>query len=135
MSRACIPFTAVVLLGVLFDGAVHGPAIVHPAETLTHLRQPPVPDQDLRWVAFASWLAVLVAAFYLPGAIAPYRYRLGAWLAVWGRAAAALFFLLMYRGEVAALGWINLALFAVQLPLLLLARRNRPRPDPAEAAL
>jgi len=130
MRRSHLPFTAAVLAGVLIDLALHLPAVFQPAEALARLGQAPAASPDLRWVAFASWLAVLVAAFYLPGGLAPYRYRLGAWLAVWGRAACAAFFLLLYRDHT-ALGWLNLGLFVVLLPLLVVALRARPRPDVA----
>jgi hypothetical protein len=125
MTRFANLFRLAVGLGVLVDWALHVPAIFAPSGASA------APD-DLRWVAFASWLAVLVSWFYVPAAVAPYRYTFGAWVAVLGRAACAAVLLLVWRGELAVLGWVHLALFAVQLPLWLLALRERPRPGPAD---
>jgi hypothetical protein len=128
MSRQELLFRYAVLAGVLIDWALYVPAVFDPVGALARLGMArPAPD-DLRWVAFASWLAVLVSWFYLPGGLLPYRYPAGAWLAVLGRALVGTVVLAWTR-EYALLGWVQLGLFAVQLPLLVLARRARPRPE------
>ncbi len=129
MKRFLPMFRLSVVLGVLLDWGLYGPAIRMPAQTLAFFGQAPAAEEDLRWVAFASWLAVLVSWFYLPGALAPDRYPFGAWVAVLGRAACAAVLLLLWRGEYAALGWVHLVLFVVQLPLLLLVGSAQLRPD------
>jgi hypothetical protein len=127
MNQWLTLFRAAMVIGVLADWAVYLPGMFDPSGALVRLGFPP-PGDDGRWVAFASWLAVLVSWFYLPGGLLPYRYPAGAWLAVLGRALVGTVVLAWTR-EYALLGWVQLGLFAVQLPLLVLARRARPRPE------
>src|SRR5262249_9621482 len=103
-------------------------------------------SENPTWVAFAALLLFLLSLFYLPGAGDPYRYPVSAWLGVVCRLPQALFFLWLYPGQYAALGLVHLALFVIQVPLLILVLRapaplgtipedrvpDDPRPDPFE---
>jgi hypothetical protein len=131
MNPYAAAFAVATVLGVLVDLAAYGPAVFDPSGALARFGLPAASPDDLRWVSFAAWLAVLVSWFYLPGGLAPYRFRAGAWLAVLGRGFAAGVVLGLWRNEYAALGWLQLGLFAVQLPLLVLTIRARPLPGGA----
>ena len=69
---------------------------------------------------------VLLSLFYIPGAIAPYRYPASAWLAVLARPPGVLFFLVLYPGQYNAFGILDLVLFLIQAPLLILTMRAAP---------
>jgi hypothetical protein len=104
------------------------PAIFAPGWTLALFGQEPTPETS--WVAFASFLVVLLSLFYIPGAVDPYRYPASAWLAVAARPPGVFFFLWLYPGRYPAFGFLDLGLFLIQAPLLYLAMRAQPRPSP-----
>jgi len=108
-------------LGILADWVLGIPAIFAPNLTLDlfGLRGSPNPV----WVAFSALLVVLLSLFYIPGAIAPYRYVASAWLGVLCRPPGVLFFLLLWRGQYTMFGLLDLLLFVVQGSLLILAMR------------
>jgi hypothetical protein len=111
-------------VGILADWALAIPILFAPEAVLDLLsvRQ----THDPVWTAFAVMLVVLRSVFYIPAASLPYKYRFNAWLAVFTRLATALFFLVLWRDSYPALGLLDGALFAVQLPLLLAAMRAAP---------
>src|SRR5262245_54688743 len=129
MNPFAVVFALAMVLGVLVDGATFGPAVFDPAGALARFGLPSGAPDDLRWVSFASWLAVLVALFHLPGGLAVYRYPRAACVAVLGRGLCAFVVLVSWKNEYALLGWVQLAMFAVQLPLLVLAVRAWPVPE------
>jgi len=114
-------------LGILIDWALGIPAIVDPNWTLHLLRQPQSPNPQ--WVAFAAMLVIMLSFFYIPGAFDPYRYSVSAWLGVLARPPGSLFFLWLYLGQYPIFGLVDLGLFLIQFPLLVLTMRAAPRPD------
>ncbi len=116
-----VAFGVAMGLGILADWVLGIPAIFAPNLTLDlfGLRGSPNPV----WVAFSALLVVLLSLFYIPGAIAPYRYVASAWLGVLCRPPGVLFFLLLWRGQYTMFGLLDLLLFVVQGSLLILAMR------------
>jgi hypothetical protein len=112
-------------VGILADWALALPTIFAPSSVLDLLsiRQ----TRDPVWTAFAFWLLALRSLFYIPAAGRPGLYRFNAWLAVFTRAATAVFFLAIWRDYYPTLGLLDAVLFLVQLPLLLAAMRSLPR--------
>jgi hypothetical protein len=126
MKKIAVWFARSLWLGVLIDWVLGIPAIFAPEWTLRLLREQPAPSPT--WVAFTSLLLVLLSFFYLPIASEPYRFPAIARLAVASRLLQAIFFLWLYPQTYAVRGFVNLGLFVVQTPLLLLTRRETPRP-------
>jgi hypothetical protein len=130
MKRYATWFSRSIWLGILADWLLGIPAIFAPQWTLSLLREPPASAPA--WVAFTSLLLVLVSFFYLPVAAEPYRFPGVARLAVAARLAQALFLLWLYPWQYVGRGLLNLGLFVVQTPLLLLTQREAPRPVPPQ---
>jgi hypothetical protein len=126
MKKFAVWFSRSLWLGILIDWVLGAPAIFAPGWALHVLQEEPA--TSLIWVAFTSLLLVLLSFFYIPIASEPYRYPIIAKLAVASRLAQAIFFLWLYPGHYAVRGFINLCLFIAQAPLLLLTRRETPRP-------
>jgi hypothetical protein len=107
---------------VLVDWLRAVPAIFAPAWVLsvTGLK---ATDNSL-WVAFSALLLFLLSLFYVPGAMDPYRCLISAKLAVPARLLLGVFFLGLYPGQYPPLGLIDLVLFLIQLPLLIVVLRT-----------
>jgi hypothetical protein len=128
MKKSATWFSRSLWLGILIDWLLGIPAIFAPEWTLRLLREQPASSPA--WVAFTSMLLVLLSFFYLPIAAEPYRFPGAARLAVAARLAPALLFLWLKPWQYAVRGFLNLVLFVVQAPLLLLTEREAPRPVP-----
>jgi hypothetical protein len=89
-SRAARWFGRVVWLGIGVNLALAIPTLIVPDRILMFAGLPP--SVPLLWPRFAAWLLILLSAFYVPGAIDPYRHRLVAWMSVLARLAGVLFF-------------------------------------------
>jgi hypothetical protein len=113
-------------LGVLVDWLRAIPAIFAPQWVLsvTGLGGTASPV----WVAFSALLLFLLSLFYLPGAMDPYRSLISAKLAVPARLLLALFFLWLYPGQYPHLGLVDLVVFLIQLPLLIVLLRTPAPP-------
>src|SRR5579859_4300863 len=111
-------FRVAIVLGIVVDWIPGLPSIVAPGWSLSALGQRPTTSAT--WLAFSGLLTVLLSLFFIPAAIAPYRYPASAWLAVTARPIEAIFFLLIWRGLYTAFGLVDLLLFLLQAPLLLL---------------
>jgi hypothetical protein len=120
-NKWSVAFGVAMGLGILADWVLGIPAIFAPNQTLElfGLRASANPA----WVAFSALLVVLLSLFYIPGAISPYRYPASAWLGVLCRPPGVLFFLVLWPGQYTLFGLLDLLLFAVQAPLLILAMR------------
>jgi hypothetical protein len=118
-------FGAAMWAGILVDWVLGVPGIFLPNATLALARQPLALETPV-WPAFASLLLVLLAAFYVPGAIDPYRYKATAVLSVLARPPGVVFFLWLWPDRYPLFGWIDLGLTLVQAPLLFLALRHEP---------
>lgn len=125
MNKHAAWFRYAAWLGILADWALVVPASFAPEWVLAALGLRPT--GDVVWTAFAAWLVLLISLFYVPAANDPHRYRNGAWLMVFSRLVAALWFLVVHPGAYTALGIAEGVLFLVQLPLLVLALRGAPR--------
>lgn len=124
-NKYAVWFRRTVWLGIVVNWVLAVPAIFAPQAVLDlwGFRA----SADPLWTAFAGLLLTLLSLFYIPGANQPYRYRFNAWLAVLARLAGVIFFLILYPGYYPAFGILDGVLFLIQLPLLLLTMRTRPR--------
>ena len=111
-------FRRVVWLGILANFALAVPTLVAPARMIRLIGLPPA--TPLIWPQFAALLIVLLSLFYMPAAINPTRYRVIAWLAVLGRFAGVIFFLVFQSPEYRMLGYFDLIFFVSELALLLM---------------
>ena len=118
-------FGAAMWLGIIADWVLGIPGIFWPNATLALAGQPLALETPI-WPAFASLLLFLISLFYIPGAIDPYRYRATAILSVLARPPGVLFFLLLWPNHYPAFGYLDLAMFLIQAPLLYLALRHEP---------
>src|SRR6266446_7045385 len=119
MNKYAVWFSRAMWLGIIADWVLGIPAIFAPNCTLTLAGQRPSPEPH--WVAFASLLVILLSLFYIPGANDPYRYSVSAWLGVLARPPGVLFFLFLWPDQYPAFGYLDLGLFCIQAPLLVLA--------------
>ncbi len=124
-------FRRAVWLGILADWALGIPTIFAPEWVLATLGFRPTGDPV--WTSFSALLVVLLSLFYIPGAQQPHRYKLNAWFAVFARPPGVLYFLVLNPGFYPAFGILDGVLFLIQFPLLLLAMKEAPTPDEAEA--
>ena len=128
MKRPHVWFGRAVWLGILVNWFLSLPAIFLPNAVLSRFGLPLALETPV-WAAFASLLLALLSCFYIPGAVDPYRYRATAILSVLARLAGVVFFLVLWPGRYPAFGYLDLAMFLIQAPLLYLTLRG-----PAEVA-
>jgi hypothetical protein len=115
-------FRWAVVVGIIQDLIVGIPGIFAPNAVLSIVAEP-VPNPV--WPAFAANLLVLLAMFYIPAALDPFRYRIVAIMTVLARAAGVVFFLVIWRGAAPAwFGYLDLMFGTVQGILLVLAYRQ-----------
>ena len=122
-------FRAAIVLGIVQDVVLGVPALIWPNETLQFLGFAPVAEPV--WIVFAALVLLVLAAFYLPAAIDPYKYPLVAWLSVLARPPGVLFFFLLYPGVYPLFGIIDAVLSVIQISLLLLTFYGREKPASA----
>jgi len=120
-NKWSVAFGVAMWLGILADWLLGIPAIFLPNQTLAFFGMRG--SSNPQWVAFSALLVVLLSLFYIPGAIRPYRYVASAWLGVLCRPPGVIFFLLLWRGQYPMFGLLDLLLFVIQLPLLIMAMR------------
>jgi hypothetical protein len=125
MNRYAIGFRWVVLLGVLVNLLFAVPGIFVPNTVIGLAGGPPTVYPI--WPAFSSLLLLLLSLFYIPAALAPFRYPAIAWLAVAARWAGVWFFLIL-QGEYPLFGLIDLFFGVAEGVLLILAYRRGPIP-------
>jgi hypothetical protein len=112
-------------LGILADWTLGIPGIFYPNPMLALTGQTQVLSAPV-WPAFASLLLVLIAFFYIPGAMDPYRYRITAIMSILARPPGVLFFLFLWPNRYPVFGYLDLFLFLIQAPLLYLTLRRDP---------
>jgi hypothetical protein len=117
-------FSIVLWIGIVANGVLSVPVIFFPQALLNILGFRPTADPV--WTAFSGLLIVLLSLFYIPAALRPYRYRINAWLAVYARAQGVIFFFVLYPGYYPAFGLLDGVFLLIELPLLILAMRERP---------
>jgi hypothetical protein len=85
-------FSRVTWLGIIVNMFFVIPSCFFPEWMLVFLRMH-IPDPII-WVRAAGMLLFIISAFYVPGAIDPYRYRATAWISIFpSRAFGSTFFL------------------------------------------
>jgi len=120
-NRAALWFGRVVWLGIAANLALAIPTLVVPDRMLEFARLPPA--TPLLWPRFAAWLLILLSAFYVPGAVDPYRHRLVAQLSVLARLAGVVFFATQPAAYL-PLGGLDLAFFIPEAILLTAALKH-----------
>jgi len=130
MNKYAIWFGRAMWLGIIIDWVLAIPTIFAPEWVLGLLQLEPT--QDPVWTAFAALLVFLLSLFYIPGANQPYRNRFSAWFGVLARPPGVMFFFILYPGAYPLFGLVDLGLFLIQLPLLLLALKEAPPEEAPE---
>lgn len=122
-DRAAMWFGRVTWLGIAANLALAVPTLIAPTRMMAFAGVPPA--TPLLWVRFSALLLILLSLFYMPAAVAPYRYPAVAWIAVASRAAGVVFFgpQATYR----MLGLFDLVFLVPEAMLLTVAMR-RPLP-------
>jgi mono/diheme cytochrome c family protein len=126
-------FRRVMFLGILVNLGFILPALLAPDVLLGSLGLP-VDQAAFPWLGNVAWLLVQASAFYVPAALAPDRYAVFAWLAVFCRFLVSLYWLrLTLRPEGAAFRgfFVTDLAFSVVAGLLLsagLPAESRPTP-------
>ena len=116
-STASRWFRRVIWLGIVANLALAVPTLLATERTMAWSGLPPA--TPLLWPRFAALLLILLSLFYVPAAIDTTRYRAVAWLAVLGRLAGVVFFLIFQAPEYRMLGYFDLLFFVPELALLL----------------
>jgi hypothetical protein len=83
-------FKALVILGVVANLALGAVGLADPGRVIALLGLEPASPP--LWPRFASFLLILLSAFYVPGGLDPRRYGFNAWLAVICRFGGVAFF-------------------------------------------
>jgi hypothetical protein len=89
-NRAAVWFGRVMWLGIVANLSLALPTLVAPDRMMAFAGVPPA--APLVWVRFSALLLILLSVFYMPAAVAPWRYPAVAWIAVLSRAAGVVFF-------------------------------------------
>jgi hypothetical protein len=124
-------FRRVIWIGIVANLALAVPTLLWPAEMIALNRLPPA--TPLVWPRFASLLLVLLSLFYMPAGIDPNRFRVNAWLAVAGRLAGVVFFLVFQAAAYRTLGYVDLVFFVPELILLVMVAATIPSTPGATA--
>jgi hypothetical protein len=116
-------FKYAVWLGIIQDWALGIPAIFAPNWLLGLVGQRLTLDPV--WTSFAGLLVVLLSLSYIPGANAPRRYPISAWLSALSRPPGVVFFFLLYPNVYPLFGIVDSVLCLIQIPLLLLVMSDK----------
>lgn len=122
-------FSRITWLGILVNMFFVIPSCFFPELMLTFLHmQIPVP---IIWVRAAGMLLFIISAFYIPGAIDPYRYQATAWISIFpSRAFGSTFFIcaVFLFGQdkgFLSIAFVDLFFGLAELIFLTLAMRNQ----------
>lgn len=121
MNSYALWFKRVVLTGVVINLLMAMPAIFAPNAVLEWVGGDPAIFPI--WPAFAGLLLLLLSLFYIPPALAPFRYRTAACLTVLARWAGVWFFLGL-QDDYHLFGYLDLAFALPESVLLVLAYRK-----------
>ncbi|MBD2564150.1 MULTISPECIES: hypothetical protein [Nostoc] len=122
-------FSRITWLGIIVNMFFVIPSCFFPELMLTFLHmQIPVP---IIWVRAAGMLLFIISAFYIPGAIDPYRYQATAWISIFpSRAFGSTFFIcaVFLFGQdkgFLSIAFVDLFFGLAELIFLTLAMRNQ----------
>jgi len=131
-SKAAVWFRRVVFLGILANCALAVPALFVPDRVIAMVNLPPA--TPLLWPRFSAWLLLLLSAYYVPGALDPYKYSVPAILSVTSRLAGVFFFWFTQPAEYRMFGTFDFVFFVPELILLTVVLRHAPAVQEAGVA-
>ncbi|MEH2208026.1 MAG: hypothetical protein V7K53_28795 [Nostoc sp.] len=122
-------FSRVTWLGIIANMLFVIPSCFFPELMLTFL-QMHIPEPII-WVRAAGMLLFIISAFYIPGALDPYRYQATAWISIFpSRAFGSTFFIcaVLFFGQdkgFLSIAFVDLFFGLAELILLTLAMRSK----------
>jgi hypothetical protein len=122
-------FSRVTWLGIIVNMLFVIPSCFFPELMLTFL-QMHIPEPII-WVRAAGMLLFIISAFYIPGALDPYRYQATAWISIFpSRAFGSTFFIcaVLFFGQdkgFLSIAFVDLFFGLAELILLTLAMRSK----------
>ncbi|MDZ8094334.1 MAG: hypothetical protein RMZ42_20745 [Nostoc sp. DedQUE05] len=122
-------FSRVTWVGIIVNMLFVIPSCFFPELMLTFL-QMHIPEPII-WVRAAGMLLFIISAFYIPGALDPYRYQATAWISIFpSRAFGSTFFIcaVFFFGQdkgFLSIAFVDLFFGLAELILLTLAMRSK----------
>ncbi|MCC5610410.1 MULTISPECIES: hypothetical protein [Nostoc] len=122
-------FSRVTWLGIIVNMLFVIPSCFFPELMLTFLKMH-IPEPII-WVRAAGMLLFIISAFYIPGALDPYRYQATAWISIFpSRAFGSTFFIcaVLFFGQdkgFLSIAFVDLFFGLAELILLTLAMRSK----------
>lgn len=122
-------FSRVTWVGIIVNMLFVIPSCFFPELMLTFL-QMHIPEPII-WVRAAGMLLFIISAFYIPGALDPYRYQATAWISIFpSRAFGSTFFIcaVLFFGQdkgFLSIAFVDLFFGLAELILLTLATRSK----------
>ncbi|MDZ8034414.1 MULTISPECIES: hypothetical protein [unclassified Nostoc] len=122
-------FSRVTWVGIIVNMLFVIPSCFFPELMLTFL-QMHIPEPII-WVRAAGMLLFIISAFYIPGALDPYRYQATAWISIFpSRAFGSTFFIcaVLFFGQdkgFLSIAFVDLFFGLAELILLTLAMRSK----------
>ncbi|WP_445626655.1 hypothetical protein [Nostoc sp. DSM 114167] len=122
-------FSRVTWVGIIVNMLFVIPSCFFPELMLTFLKMH-IPEPII-WVRAAGMLLFIISAFYIPGALDPYRYQATAWISIFpSRAFGSTFFIcaVLFFGQdkgFLSIAFVDLFFGLTELILLTLAMRSK----------
>ncbi|MBE8968498.1 MAG: hypothetical protein RMY64_35745 [Nostoc sp. DedQUE08] len=122
-------FSRVTWVGIIVNMLFVIPSCFFPELMLTFLKMH-IPEPII-WVRAAGMLLFIISAFYIPGALDPYRYQATAWISIFpSRAFGSTFFIcaVLFFGQdkgFLSIAFVDLFFGLAELVLLTLAMRSK----------
>ncbi|MDM9584534.1 MULTISPECIES: hypothetical protein [unclassified Nostoc] len=122
-------FSRVTWVGIIVNMLFVIPSCFFPELMLTFLKMH-IPEPII-WVRAAGMLLFIISAFYIPGALDPYRYQATAWISIFpSRAFGSTFFIcaVLFFGQdkgFLSIAFVDLFFGLAELILLTLAMRSK----------
>ncbi|MEH2357984.1 MULTISPECIES: hypothetical protein [unclassified Nostoc] len=122
-------FSRVTWVGIIVNMLFVIPSCFFPELMLTFL-QMHIPEPII-WVRAAGMLLFIISAFYIPGALDPYRYQATAWISIFpSRAFGSTFFIcaVLFFGQdkgFLSIAFVDLFFGLAEVILLTLAMRSK----------
>ncbi|RCJ35136.1 hypothetical protein A6769_20505 [Nostoc punctiforme NIES-2108] len=122
-------FSRVTWLGIIVNMLFVIPSCFFPELMLTFLKMH-IPEPII-WVRAAGMLLFIISAFYVPGALDPYRYQATAWISIFpSRAFGSTFFIcaVLFFGQdkgFLSIAFVDLFFGLAEVILLTLAMRSK----------
>lgn len=122
-------FSRVTWVGIIVNMLFVIPSCFFPELMLTFLKMH-IPEPII-WVRAAGMLLFIISAFYIPGALDPYRYQATAWISIFpSRAFGSTFFIcaVLFFGQdkgFLSIAFVDLFFGLAEVILLTLAMRSK----------